>query len=103
MSVRTKQFIIAFLGLVFLASLVFVQAMEVTRKRQEAGLAAHPVAIPVNSKSCVECHRQSTPGIIDHWKGSTHANKGVGLRGPTRPTAVISMRSSTMGKQSPRL
>ncbi|MCA9171102.1 MAG: hypothetical protein KDB23_25690, partial [Planctomycetales bacterium] len=57
---------------------VFVQAMGVARKRQEAGLAAHPVAIPVNSKSCVECHRQSSPGIIDHWQGSTHAVKGVG-------------------------
>ncbi len=78
MSVRTKQFLVAFLGLVFLASLVFVQAMEVARKRQEAGISAHPIAIPVSSKSCVDCHRQSTPGIIDHWKGSTHAEKGVG-------------------------
>jgi hypothetical protein len=78
MSVRTKQVIVAFLGLVFLASLVFVQAMEVARKRQEAGLTAHAVAIPASSRNCIECHRPTTPGIIDHWMGSTHAQKGVG-------------------------
>jgi hypothetical protein len=26
----------------------------------------------------VDCHRAPTPGIIDHWAGSTHARKGVG-------------------------
>ncbi len=78
MGLKTKQLIIGFLGLVFLASLVFVQWMEVTRRRQEAGLDAHPISVPANSKSCVDCHRQSSPGIIDHWMGSTHAEKGVG-------------------------
>lgn len=78
MGLKTKQLIIGFLGLVFLASLVFVQYMEVTRRRQEAGLDVHAVSIPANSKSCVDCHHQSSPGIIDHWMGSTHAEKGVG-------------------------
>ncbi len=78
MGLKTKQLIIGFLGLVFLASLVFVQWMEVTRRRQEAGLDAHAISVPANSKSCVDCHRQSSPGIIDHWLGSTHAVKGVG-------------------------
>lgn len=78
MNLRTKQIIIGLLGLLFLSSLVFVQWMEVTRRQQESGLMAHTVSIPASSRACVDCHRQSTPGIIDHWSGSTHAEKGVG-------------------------
>ena len=78
MGLRQKQLIIGLLGFIFLLSLVFVQWMEVTRKQQEAGLVAHPVSIPANAKACIDCHRQSSPGIIDHWVGSTHAVKGVG-------------------------
>jgi len=78
MSLRTKQVIIAILSFVFLASLVFVQWMEVARKQAEAGLARHDAPVPTNSKSCVECHQKLSPGIIDHWRGSTHAEKGVG-------------------------
>ena len=80
MKLETKRAIIGVLGLVFLLSLVFVQAMEVLRRRREAGLDTAVAAIPEASKSCVECHGQSkqTPGIVDHWKGSTHAQKGIG-------------------------
>jgi len=78
MSLQFKQVIIAFLSIVFLASLLFVQWMEVTRKQAEAGLTRRPAPIPTSSKACVECHQQSSPGIIDHWQGSTHAAKGVG-------------------------
>lgn len=78
MRLETKRFIIAALGGLFLVSLVFVQAMEVARKRAEAGLGEAHVVIPATSKQCVECHQQSTPGIIDHWKGSTHARKAIG-------------------------
>ena len=78
MSLKTKQVIIGLLGLLFLTSLIFVQWMEVARKRQEAGITAHHVSTPASSKACVDCHRQSSPGIIDHWTGSTHAQKGVG-------------------------
>lgn len=78
MSVKTKQVIIGLLGLMFLASLIFVQWMEVARRKQEAGLIAHQVSVPASSRACVDCHRQASPGIIDHWHGSTHAQKGVG-------------------------
>ena len=78
MSLKTKKLIIGLLGFMFLLSLVFVQWMEVARKQEEAGLVAHAVSIPANSSACVDCHRQSSPGIIDHWTGSTHAEKGVG-------------------------
>ena len=78
MKLQTKRTVIGLLGLLFLLSLILVQAMEVQRRREESGLAAAHIAIPVSSSSCVDCHGKSSPGIIDHWKGSTHAKKGVG-------------------------
>lgn len=78
MTIKTKQFIIGALGFAFLGSLIFVQAMEVARRREKAGITAHRVSIPASSKTCVECHQKTSAGIIDHWKGSTHAVKGVG-------------------------
>lgn len=78
MSLKAKQVVIAILGFAFLASLIYVQAMEVARKRDEVGLTPAHIAVPENSRRCVECHAKSSPGIIDHWKGSTHALKGVG-------------------------
>ena len=80
MKLQTKRTVIGLLGILFLLSLVLVQAMEVARRREEAGLTAAHIAVPVSSQSCVNCHGQptSSPGIVDHWKGSTHALKGVG-------------------------
>jgi hypothetical protein len=78
MSLTAKQFIIALLGLAFLGSLIFVQWMEVTRKQEEAGLADAHIAVPADSKKCVDCHVQGNPGIVDQWRSSTHAHKGVG-------------------------
>ncbi len=78
MSVKTKQLIVGLLGLAFLGSLIFVQAMEVIRRKEESGVGPRHVTIPASSKSCVDCHQKSSPGIIDHWEGSTHAVKGVG-------------------------
>jgi hypothetical protein len=78
MSLDAKRYIIGFLGGLFLLSLVFVQWMEVRRRQAESGHSAAHIAIPASSKKCVECHQPLTPGIIDHWKGSTHAVKGVG-------------------------
>jgi hydroxylamine dehydrogenase len=78
MSLRTKQSLIAILGLAFLASLIFVQWMELLRRQREAGIGVHLVSVPASSENCVKCHQQTSPGIIDHWKGSTHAVKGVG-------------------------
>ncbi|MDA1264254.1 MAG: multiheme c-type cytochrome [Planctomycetota bacterium] len=78
MSLNVKQFLIATLSLLFVASLVFVQYEEVTRRRQEAGLDKAHAIVPETSRRCVECHGQTEPGIVDHWEGSTHAEKGVG-------------------------
>jgi hypothetical protein len=78
MSLETKRWIIAILGGLFLASLILVQAIEVMRRRSEAGLDGPHAVISASSKQCVECHQQSSPGIVAHWTGSTHARKGVG-------------------------
>jgi hydroxylamine dehydrogenase len=78
MKLETKRLIIGILGIVFLTSLILVQALEVTRKQNHAGRRPVHVAIPKSSKQCVECHDKQTPGIISHWENSTHAAKGVG-------------------------
>lgn len=78
MQLKTKRVVIGSMGILFLVSLIFVQAMEVLRRRHEAGLDEGNVAIPQSSATCVKCHQQNSPGIIDHWKFSTHARKGVG-------------------------
>ena len=77
MTLETKRLIIAALGGLFLLSLVFVQWMETARKAEEAGLREAHVAVPASSQACVACHAQANPGIVDHWRGSTHAEKGV--------------------------
>jgi hypothetical protein len=78
MTIRTKQIIIGLLSAAFVVSLIFVQWMEVVRKQQEAGIGVRRVSAPASSKSCVDCHARTSPGIIAHWEGSTHAEKGVG-------------------------
>ena len=78
MKLENKKRVIAILGALFIVSLIFVQAMEVLRKRRESGLAQHSIAVPKSSEACVACHGNSSPGIVEHWRGSTHAEKGVG-------------------------
>ena len=48
MSLEVKRFIIGILGGLFLASLIFVQWMEVVRKRAETGEAAAHISIPAS-------------------------------------------------------
>jgi hypothetical protein len=78
MSLTLKRFIIGALGALFLLSLIFVQWQEVARKQEEAGLRGPRIVVPATSKDCVECHGQAHPGIVAHWRGSTHAEKGIG-------------------------
>ena len=77
MNLDQKRTVIAVLAFLFLLSLIFVQRMEVVRRAEEAGLAEHSIAVPATSKGCVDCHVQSEPGIVDHWRGSMHARTGV--------------------------
>lgn len=78
MSLTIKRYLIGFLGLMFLLSLVFVQYEEIRRREEESVRRPRNVSVPASSANCVSCHQELTPGIIDHWIGSTHAMKGVG-------------------------
>src|SRR3972149_2690004 len=78
MTLKTKRLLIGALGAIFMISLLLVQQMEIVRKQQGVAPRRHVAAVPASSKSCVECHQKTSPGIIEHWTGSTHAVKGVG-------------------------
>ncbi|MBI3407806.1 MAG: hydroxylamine oxidoreductase [Planctomycetes bacterium] len=52
--------------------------MEVLRKKSEGDRMGAHYVVPASSKQCVECHQQTTPAIVEHWKGSTHARKAIG-------------------------
>jgi predicted CxxxxCH...CXXCH cytochrome family protein len=77
MNLETKRLLIAGLGGLFLISLILVQWIEASRRQAEAGLRAPHIAVPANSRACVDCHAQANPGIVNHWKSSTHAERGV--------------------------
>ena len=78
MTLLGKRLFVAVLGVLFLVSLVAVHWMESVRKQEWAGLAAQPVVHSHDSKACIDCHRLETPGIVEHWEGSSHAMNGVG-------------------------
>ncbi len=78
MSLQFKRYLIGCMGLLFLGSLLLVQGLEVHRRGVELGTIPVSIVVPASSKTCVDCHANSSPAIIDHWKDSTHARKGVG-------------------------
>ena len=77
MTLDQKRWVIGGLGMLFLLSLIAVQFLEVSRRRQETGQSRALVTTPAASRQCVDCHTQVSRGIVDHWTGSTHAEKGV--------------------------
>jgi hydroxylamine dehydrogenase len=80
MTLDQKRWVIGGLGLLFLLSLVAVQWLEVSRRQAESGgrRRVTAAATPASSRQCVDCHTQVSRGVVDHWSGSTHAEKGVG-------------------------
>ena len=53
-------------ALLFLATLASFPALDAdTSQVSDAG------------KACIECHSSSTPGIVEQWKSSAHAQSGV--------------------------
>ncbi|MFQ5717038.1 MAG: multiheme c-type cytochrome [Nitrospinales bacterium] len=75
MSLNAKRIVIAIIGLFFLGALLIVGAIE-SNKRILGKKAA--IKIPAQSESCVECHTVTTPSLIEQWRDSKHALKGVG-------------------------
>ncbi|MEM7049429.1 MAG: multiheme c-type cytochrome [Acidobacteriota bacterium] len=78
MDLKQKRWIIIGLAFLFLLSLLLVQWREVARRHEELGMTAPSFAVPATSQSCMDCHVETTPGIVDHWAGSKHAITGVG-------------------------
>jgi hydroxylamine dehydrogenase len=79
MSLNAKRIIVFVLGVALCVALIMVAEME-TRKGlapEDMPMSTLLAMIPEESRSCVDCHAQLTPGVVDHWRASTHARKGV--------------------------
>lgn len=80
MSLNTKRIVVFILGVALCVALIMVAEME-TRKGltpEEMPMSTLLTIVPESSRDCITCHTESTRGIVDHWRGSTHAAKGVG-------------------------
>ncbi len=75
MKLTTKRFIVGFLSIFFLASLLLVAYQESKRHRVEEGLEA---VVTTENKGCVDCHRKDAPALVMEWEHSRHAQYGVG-------------------------
>ncbi len=69
-----KKIIIGIISLFFLAALLVVGAIE-GNKRIVGKKAA--IKISATSKNCVACHTVKSPSLVEQWKDSRHALKGV--------------------------
>ncbi|OQZ05402.1 MAG: hypothetical protein B6D36_10350, partial [Planctomycetes bacterium UTPLA1] len=80
MSLNTKRIVVFILGVALCVALIMVAELE-TRKGltpEEMPMSTLLTIVPESSRDCITCHTESTRGIVDHWRGSTHAAKGVG-------------------------
>jgi hypothetical protein len=76
MTAEFKRVIVAVLGILFLASLLVVAYKEVKREHKP-GEKPKPV-VAADSKECVDCHQKTSPGIVQQWQDSKHAQRGIG-------------------------
>ncbi|MDH4262073.1 MAG: multiheme c-type cytochrome [Spirochaetia bacterium] len=75
LSLNMKKVIIAFLSVIFFISLLIVAWIEGGRKR----VLQYPDAVVSGiNKQCVNCHQDTTPGIVKQWKESKHSHSGIG-------------------------
>ena len=74
MSLNIKRIIIAVIGLFFLGSLLIVGAIE-NNKRTLGKKAA--IKVSATSKNCVDCHTVKNPSLVEQWRDSKHAIRGV--------------------------
>jgi len=80
MSLNTKRIVVFVLGVALCVALIMVAEMETRRHLPvtEAPLTQVMAMVPESSHQCIECHGKANAGIVEHWKGSKHAAKGVG-------------------------
>ena len=92
MTLKTKQYIIGFLGLLFVLSLVFVQWLEIVRKQEEVGGVQH-VSVPVSLAS--NAISSSRRGLSITGKGARTPPKGSAALNVTRRMKGRRTRSCT--------
>ena len=80
MSLNTKRIIVFILGVSLCVALIMVAEMETRKGLTPADMPMSTLLtiVPESSRDCISCHAETTRGIVDHWRGSTHAAKGVG-------------------------
>ncbi|MBT3923437.1 MAG: hydroxylamine oxidoreductase [Nitrospina sp.] len=75
MSLNTKKIVIAVIGLFFLGALLIVGGIE--SNKRVLGKKAF-IKVSTSSKNCVDCHTVTSPSLVEQWRDSKHAMKGVG-------------------------
>ena len=75
MSLNAKKLVIAVIGIFFLGALLVVGAIE--SNKRIVGKKAF-IKVAMNSKKCVDCHTTKSPSLVEQWKDSKHALRGVG-------------------------
>ena len=80
MTLRANSLIVGCLGAVSLVAILFVQGRGVGQEQQEQKPKSDAARVEAadGARSCVECHQKTSPGIVEHWKDSTHATQGIG-------------------------
>ena len=80
MSLNTKRIVIFVLGLLLAAALLMVADQERRRHMtpEEMSTAQREALVTDDSAQCIACHTEKSPGIVEEWAVSKHAEKGVG-------------------------
>lgn len=71
---QQKKILIAIISLLFLSALLIIGAIE--GNKRIVGKKAS-IKVPLSSKNCVKCHMLKSPSLVEQWKNSKHALKGV--------------------------
>ncbi|MBN1492459.1 MAG: hypothetical protein JXA69_21280, partial [Phycisphaerae bacterium] len=80
MSLNMKRVVIFVLGLALCVALLMVADQERRRHLapEQMTLAQLGALVKDDSRACIQCHNEKTPGVVDQWAKSQHAVLGVG-------------------------
>ncbi|MDA1054503.1 MAG: multiheme c-type cytochrome [Planctomycetota bacterium] len=66
------------LTVLFVVRRVMTQETELLRDPKQAAEETRVNDAPTAAaRTCVECHSKTSPGTVEHWKGSAHAQQGI--------------------------
>jgi len=79
MDLKAKKWLVFIVSIFFLVALLLVAKNESVRFAKKMGVEPHNVHVGDVSAKCIECHTRKgvAPKMIDHWKASLHAEKGI--------------------------